>query len=132
MRIESAAHSALLAFALAGATGCANRAARPPAPSERATPPSPAVNDDAFAGALHDLLVSAPGSHERAQRLAGVEAKQMDRAASRFRGHSPQRGTSATLGGLSLLHTGELTQGLLGTSGADALAGSVRELAGRG
>jgi tetratricopeptide (TPR) repeat protein len=132
MRIESAAHAALLAVALAGATGCANRAARPLVPSERATAPSNSVSDDAFAGAVHDLLVSEPGSHERTQRLAGVEAKQMDRAANRFRAHSPQRGMAAALGGLSLLHTGELTQGLLGPSGADALAGSVRELAGRG
>jgi tetratricopeptide (TPR) repeat protein len=132
MRIESAGHIALLAAALGGATGCANRAARPLVPSERATAPSTAVSDDAFAGALHDLLVSEPGSHERAERLAGVEAKQMDRAERRFRAHASQRGTTATLGGLSLLHTGELTQGLLGASGPDALVGSVRELAGRG
>jgi tetratricopeptide (TPR) repeat protein len=132
MRIETAAHVALLAVALGGATGCANRAARPLVPSERATAPSTAVSDDAFAGALHDLLVSEPGSHERAERLAGVEAKQMDRAATRFRAHAAQRGTAATLGGLSLIHTGELTQGLLGASGPDALVGSVRDISGRG
>jgi tetratricopeptide (TPR) repeat protein len=100
--------------------------------SERATAPGVAVTDAAFAGAVRDLLVSEPGSRERSMRLAGVEAKQLSRAAARFRAHSAERGVAAVTGGLYLVRTGELHDGMLGPSGREALSAAVKELSSRG
>jgi tetratricopeptide (TPR) repeat protein len=99
---------------------------------ESALPPSGPVvriSDAEFAGAVHDLLVAAPGSTDRARLLAGVEGRQMDRAAERFRSHESGRGLVAVIGGLYLLRTGELDRGTLGPSSRDALREAVRELA---
>ena len=87
-----------------------------------------AVSDDAFAGAVRALLASAPGSADRASRLAGVEARQMERASTRFKNREPRRGLASVLGGLALVHKGELSSGLLGPSGPEALRGAAREL----
>src|SRR5438094_4520967 len=105
--------------------GCGQqRGAHPVVPSERKTAPTPEVSDDGFAGAVHDLLVSEPGSHERQIRLAGVEARQMARAFARFKARSPERGLAAVTGGLYLVRSGELTPTLLGPNGPDALKGA--------
>lgn len=108
------------------------RAAHPVVPSERRSAPSPEVTDDAFAGAVHDLLVSEPGSHERQVRLAGVEARQMARAFAKFKARSAERGLASVTGGLYLIRTGELSATLLGPSGPDALKGAAREASVKG
>jgi tetratricopeptide (TPR) repeat protein len=99
---------------------------------ERATAADVAVTDDAFAGAVRDLLASDPGSRERAARLDGVEARQMARAAARFKAHDPERGLAAVTGGLYLLRAKELKPTTLGTSAHVALAPAVKELSTRG
>jgi len=100
--------------------------------AERAAPPVSEVGDDAFAAAVHDLLVSDPKTSERAVRLGAVESRQMTRAAARFRGHKPERGLAAVSGGLLLVRVGEPVQGILGPDGPDALKSAVHELAARG
>ena len=95
-------------------------------------PPQAAVSDDDFSVAVHDLLLSAPGSVERAVRLGAVESRQMARAAARFRARSADRGVVAVSGGLYLARVGEPVQGMLGPDGPEAIRGAVRELATRG
>jgi tetratricopeptide (TPR) repeat protein len=90
------------------------------------------VSDEAFASSVHDLLLAAPGSRERADRLGGVLARQMDRALSRFRGPNEDRALVSVLGGLYLMRTGELTSTLLGPSGRGALLEASRRFATRG
>ena len=90
------------------------------------------VGDDAFAGSVQKLLTSAPGTREREALLAGVEARQMVRAASRFRMHRGARGVVAVVGGLYLVKTGELKQGLFGASGYEAMKAASKELASHG
>src|SRR5579871_97207 len=95
-------------FALAVApfvVGCGVRGgARGPAMhAERVGPATAEVNDDGFAAAVHDLLVSEPRSAERAVRLGAVESRQMARADARFRAHMPERGLAAVSGGLYLV-----------------------------
>ncbi len=88
--------------------------------------------DEAFAGAVRDLLVAPPASPERARLLGQVEARQMARAVSRFHSHEAGRGLMAVIGGLYLLRAGELTGDTLGSAGGSALRSAVRELAVRG
>ncbi|HEV3193897.1 MAG TPA: hypothetical protein VGY54_25505, partial [Polyangiaceae bacterium] len=125
--------AAVLAFALP-LFGCGASAGsgRPLAPGERATSPAAEVSDEAFAAALHDLLLSAPGSSERATRLNAVEARQMARAAQRFKSHVGQRGVAAVTGALYLVHVGEPMDKGLGPHGVEALAAAARELSIRG
>jgi tetratricopeptide (TPR) repeat protein len=116
------------------AAGCAVRAGggKPVAGPDRVTPATAEVSDDAFAAAVHDLLLSAPGSAERAVRLGAVEGRQMVRAAARFKAHTPDRGIAAVSGGLYLVRVGEPVQGMLGPSGGEALTAAAREFALRG
>ena len=122
------------AAAVAWLAGCGGQGAtRPPAMhSERAAPPTAAVSDDAFASAVHDLLLSEPKSPERAMRLGAVVARQMTRADGRFRAHAPDRGLAAASGGLYLVRVGEAVQGILGPRGVDALKAAARELSLKG
>ena len=99
---------------------------------ERVSPATPAVSDDAFAAAVHDLLVSAPGTSERAVRLGAVEARQMVRADSRFKARAVDRGLAAVSGGLYLVRTREATQGTFGAAGPEAIKAAAREFAVRG
>jgi tetratricopeptide (TPR) repeat protein len=117
------------ALAGCGAHGAASAPAMHP---ERARAPMAEVSDDDFASAVHDLLVSEPGTRERAVRLGGVEARQMARAELRFRAHSQDRGLAALSGGLFLVRTGEAVAGTYGPRGTDALKAASRELSLRG
>jgi len=100
--------------------------------AERAAPASAEVSDDGFAAGVHDLLLSDPGSSERAVRLGAVEARQMTRAEMRFKSHTPERGLTAVSGGLYVMRVGESAQGALGHSGPEALRLAARELSLRG
>jgi tetratricopeptide (TPR) repeat protein len=137
-RLRALSVRPILALALATAAssvlGCgAQGAARGGAAhAERVGPAMPEVGDEGFAAAVHDLLVSEPGSGERAVRLGAVEARQMARAETRFRSHAPERGLAAMSGGLYLVHVGEAVQGMLGARGVDALRLAVRELSLKG
>ncbi len=133
---SSAAFSALAALAplVLGLAGCGAAAGKigPPVHDERVAPPASEVSDDAFAAAVHDLLLSPPRSPERAVRLGAVEARQMARAADRFKGHAGERGLAALTGALYLVRVGEPVQGMLGPRGPEALGLAARELALRG
>jgi tetratricopeptide (TPR) repeat protein len=125
---------AAIAVATPWLMGCGFHAGDRPAAqhAERATQATDQVSDDAFAGAVHDLLLSDPGSNERAVRLRAVESRQMSRAAARFKARAPERGLASVSGGLYLVRIGEAVQGALGPDGPDALRGAARELALRG
>src|ERR1019366_6144405 len=100
--------------------------------SDRLAPATAAVSDDDFAGAVHDLLVTAPGTPERAMRLGAVEGRQMARADQRFKAHATERGLAAVSGGLYLLRTREAVRGIFGPAGSDAIKTAAREMAARG
>ncbi|HEY8041978.1 MAG TPA: hypothetical protein VIF15_19380 [Polyangiaceae bacterium] len=100
--------------------------------AERVAPAVAEVGDDQFAAAVHDLLVSEPGTPERSVRLGAVEARQMTRADARFRAHASERGLAAVSGGLYLVRVGEPAQGILGPHGPDALKAAARELSLKG
>ncbi len=100
-------------------------------PTEGRTTATVEVTDDAFAGAMRDLL-SSSRSAERDTRLQGVLARQMDRAHTLFRRKSSERGLAAVKGALYLLRPGDLKTTTLGAHGSDALGSAVKELAQRG
>ena len=114
--------------------GCAVHGGGKPAVTgpERTAPAAAAVSDDAFASAVHDLLVSEPGTTERAVRLGAVEARQMARADQRFKARASERGLAAVSGGLYLVRAREAQQGTFGVAGSDAMKAAARELALRG
>ena len=119
---------------LSSLAACANQVG-PKAPtmhSERVAPPASQVGDDAFAAAVHDLLVSDPGSAERAVRLGAVEERQMARAEARFRARTPDRGLAALSGAIYLVRVGEPVQRVFGSGSAAAIESGVHELALRG
>src|ERR1700722_18778166 len=123
----------LAALALAGLVGGGARGGvRGPAMHGARAPATTQVGDDGFAAAVHDLLVTDPGTPERAMRLGAVEARQMSRAGERFHSRSAERGLAAVSGGLYLVHAGESVQGMFGPEGAEALRGAAHELALKG
>src|SRR5271166_2716253 len=136
LRTRTLLQSSFLALALAAPwlAGCgAHGGVRPAAANaERASPASSSVGDDGFALAVHDLLLSEPGSAERHMRLGAVESRQMTRAAERFRARQADRGLAAVSGALYLLHVGEASEGVFGAQGVEALGGASRELALKG
>ena len=99
---------------------------------ERVAPPTAQVNDEAFPAAVHDLLVSDPGTAERAMRLGAVEQRQMTRAQARFTAHASDRGLAAVSGAMYLMRVGEATQSIFGPNGVRALTSAAHELASRG
>jgi len=122
-----------LVLAAVGLTGCGARGGvRGPALHGERGPAENQVSDDGFAAAVHDLLVTEPGTPERAVRLRAVESRQMTRASERFKAHAGERGLGAVNGGLYLLRAGEPVQGIFGPQGPDALKGAARELALKG
>ena len=131
-RIASFASQAALLSLLAGCGGAVQHPSARVAHEGNAPPASLAVSDDAFPEAVRALLASSPGSSERQARLAGVEARQMQRAVDRFKNKEPLRGLAAVVGGLELIHKGELNPSILGPSAAEALRGAARELSARG
>lgn len=100
--------------------------------AERATVAGNEVSDDAFAGAVRDLLVSEPGSKERALRLQGVVSRQMSRAADRFKSKDRERAVNSLAGAMAIVHAGELTPEMLGPNGYSALRSASDEFARRG
>ncbi len=117
---------------VAGLGGCALHGNAAVANAERGAPPAAAVSDDGFAAAVHDLLLSPPGTPERAMRLGAVEARQMARANLRFKAHAVDRGLAAVSGGLYLVRTREAVRGIFGTAGPEAIQSAGRELSLRG
>jgi tetratricopeptide (TPR) repeat protein len=136
---DCAATRWLAVFAMAtstvsGLVGCVGRTG-PRAPLmhvERVAPPTAQVSDDAFAAAVHDLLVSDPGSAERAMRLTAVEGRQMARAGARFKSRAVERGLDAVSGAIYLVHVGDRLPGVLGDKADAALEMAVHELSLRG
>ncbi len=94
--------------------------------------PNVAVSEDAFPDAVRALIEATPGRAERAGRLAGVEARQMERALARFKKKEPLRGLASVVGGLQIVRKGELSPAVLGPAGPEALRGAARELSARG
>jgi tetratricopeptide (TPR) repeat protein len=129
-------HTSLIALALAAPmlVGCGARGGgRAPAQyAERVGPATAEVGDEGFAAAVHDLLVSEPGSTERRVRLGAVESRQMARADARFKSRNPERGFAALSGALYLVHAGEATPATFGPRGPEALKSAARELSARG
>jgi tetratricopeptide (TPR) repeat protein len=100
-------------------------------PGEGRTAATVEVTDEGFASAVRDLL-SSPQSAERATRLEGVLARQMDRAHVLFRRKSSERGLAAIKGGLYLLRPGDLKASTLGPHGVDAITEAVKDVSQRG
>jgi tetratricopeptide (TPR) repeat protein len=120
-------------FCAFGLAGCAARIAHAPAFAREGAAAAPAVvSDDAFAAAVHDLLLSTPGTADRAIRLTAVEGRQMARAVARFNTRAVDRGLAAVTGGLYLVRVGEPVVGLLGAGGSAALEDTAKEMAIRG
>jgi tetratricopeptide (TPR) repeat protein len=95
-------------------------------------PANLAVSEDAFPDAVRALIEANPGSSERAARLAGVEARQMQRAVSRFKRKEPVRALASVVGALELVRKGELNPSILGPDAPEAFRGAARELSARG
>ena len=121
-----------LCLASVACGGPNGRYGRPVHNPERVTVASPEVSDDAFAGAVRDLLASEPNSKERALRLQGVVARQLARAAARFRAKEQERAIASVAGAMYLVRAGELTTSMLGPSGYDAFKSAAVELAKKG
>jgi len=90
------------------------------------------VSDEAFAGAVRDLLASEPNSRERQLRLQGVVGRQMVRVAARFKSKDRERAVASLQGAMYLVHSGELKNEMLGSSGLEALQSASDEFAKRG
>lgn len=108
------------------------RYGRPAHVAERATVAGTEVSDEAFAGAVRDLLASEPNSRERQLRLQGVVGRQMVRVSTRFKSKDRERAVSSLQGAMYLVHSGELKNEMLGSSGMDALQSASDEFARRG
>src|SRR6185503_20054496 len=122
--------SIVFVFALACGPGAEGRGSH--LPGEGRTPAAAEVSDDAFAGAVRDLLSSPESSRERQTRLAGVLARQMDRADVLFHKKRHDRGLAAVQGGLYLARLGDLGPSTLGPHGLQALDSAVKQLSQRG
>src|SRR5260221_11479684 len=108
--------AACLALLLAFASACGSGRGRFGTPvhhAERATVAGTEVSEDAFAGAVRDLLASEPNSRERQIRLQGVVGRQMTRVATRFKAKERDRAVSSLQGAMYLVHSGELTNDML-------------------
>jgi tetratricopeptide (TPR) repeat protein len=97
--------------ALLLATGCggARAGGRGPAagqsPIGTVTPRT--VDDAAFAGGAYRVLMGTDGGVERASLLAGVVARQLERAKARFDADEPESGLAALQGAFLLMRRGE-------------------------
>ena len=125
----------LLVFAPLSVSACGpgrGRYGRPAHNAERATVAGTEVSDEAFAGAVRDLLASEPNSRERQLRLQGVVGRQMVRVAARFKSKDRERAVASLQGAMYLVHSGELKNEMLGSSGLEALQSASDEFAKRG
>ena len=125
----------LLVFAPLSVSACGpgrGRYGKPAHNAERATVAGTEVSDEAFAGAVRDLLASEPNSRERQLRLQGVVGRQMVRVAARFKSKDRDRAVSSLQGAMYLVHSGELKSEMLGSSGLEALQSASDEFAKRG
>lgn len=128
-----------LTYVLALVLACAPLACGPGAhgptsrlPTEGRTAATVEVSDEAFAGAVRDLLSAPRKSSERDTRLEGVLGRQMDRAHALFRRKATERGLASVKGGLYLVRAGDLKASTLGPHGVEALGAAVKELSQRG
>ncbi len=121
-----------LALSIAACGPGRGRYGRPVHSAERATVAGTEVSDEAFAGAVRDLLLSEPNSRERQLRLQGVVGRQMTRVAARFKTKDHERAVSSFAGAMYLVHAGELTNEMLGSHGYEALRAASDEFAKRG
>src|SRR3954452_15859163 len=122
----------ILALFVAACGPGRGRYGKPAHNAERATVAGTEVSDDAFAGAVRDLLASEPNSRERQLRLQGVVGRQMVRVATRFKSRDRERAVSSLQGAMYLVHAGELKTEMLGSSGSEALLSASEEFAKRG
>jgi cellulose synthase operon protein C len=123
---------AIAPLALAACGPGNGRYGRPAHNAERATVAGTEVSDEAFAGAVRDLLASEPNSRERELRLQGVVGRQMVRVAARFKAKDRDRAVASLQGAMYLVHAGELKTEMLGSSGYEALRSASEEFAKRG
>ena len=121
-----------VAMTIAACGPARGRYGRPVHSAERATVAGTEVSDEAFAGAVRDLLASEPNSKERALRLQGVVGRQMTRVATRFKSKERERAVSSFAGAMYLVHAGELTNEMLGSHGYEALRSASDEFSKRG
>lgn len=124
----------VLAFSLAAAACGGGRGGygNPVHTSERATRADMAVSEEAFPGAVRDLLASEPASKERKLRLSGVVARQMTRVSARFKAKNRENALASLAGAMYLVRAGELTSEMLGPSGYDALKSASEDYAKKG
>ena len=121
-----------MAWSVAACGPARGRYGHPVYSAERATVAGTEVSDEAFAGAVRDLLASEPNSHERQLRLQGVVGRQMTRVATRFKSKEHERAVSSFAGAMYLVHAGELTNEMLGSRGYEALRSASDEFSKRG
>jgi tetratricopeptide (TPR) repeat protein len=121
-----------VAMSIAACGPARGRYGHPVHSAERATVAGTEVSDEAFAGAVRDLLASEPNSKERALRLQGVVGRQMTRVATRFKSKERDRAVSSFAGAMYLVHAGELTNEMLGSHGYEALRSASDEFSKRG
>ena len=122
----------LVALSIAACGPARGRYGQPVHTAERATVAGTEVSDEAFAGAVRDLLASEPNSRERHLRLQGVVGRQMARVAARFKSKERERAVSSFAGAMVLVHSGELTNEMLGSHGYEALRAASDEFSKRG
>ncbi|MBX3186251.1 MAG: hypothetical protein KF819_04515 [Labilithrix sp.] len=121
-----------LSLATAACGPGSGRYGRPVHNAERATVAGHEVSEEAFAGAVRDLLASEPNSQERKLRLQGVVARQMSRVAQRFKAKDRDRAVASFAGAMYLVHATELTNEMMGSRGYEALKAASEEFAKRG
>lgn len=118
-----------LALLLSGCSG-ARAGGRGPASGDAAigTVTPRVIDDAAFAGGAYNLLMGTEGGWERASLLAGVVARQLERAKARFEADEPESGLLALQGAFLLMRRGEFRREGL-TQGARVLAAGAAEAA---
>lgn len=100
---------ALLGLALAAGCGGARAGGRGPAAGDAAlgTVTPERVDEGGFAGGAYRVLMGAESGRERASLLAGVVARQLERARARFEADEPESGLLALQGAFLLMRRGE-------------------------
>jgi hypothetical protein len=113
-----------------GSAGCAGHTARANSPNValNAAGPITPVDDDAFASAAYRVLVTGDGTAQRADLLAGVVNRQLQRAKARFDANQRDAGLAALTGALYLMRAGEFRNAALDGANA-ALSDGATEVA---